>query len=94
MEIQELATKLGFDTGVMNGDKFVITLKDSDEYAKAYTKLDASELTEFDGDASLTSEHNGEMNYVADGFDITLSGDFDKDIYSVVIEPAEGKHGA
>jgi len=87
MEANELARELGFSQeGETKGKSYVIRLKDSNDYSRAYTLLDKSDLTELDGDAISLDVEKSTISYVSEGYRITLDADFDKDVYTVTIK--------
>lgn len=87
MEASELAREIGFQQeGETKGKSYVIRLKDSNDYSRAYTLLDKSGLTELDGDAISLDVEKSTISYVSEGYRITLDADFDKDVYTVTIK--------
>ena len=74
--------------GKMNGDKYIITLSNSDEYSKMYTLLDKSDAS-LDPEGMIMSSSDSMMTYLTDDFDITLKADFDNDRYYLIIEEAQ-----
>jgi len=90
MDIKEFAKKLGFDIeGVMEGDKYIIELSNSNDYSRVYTLLDNSEFVDIDEDATLVTNKVGELLFLSDDFDVKLVANFAQDIYRVVITEAE-----
>lgn len=88
--MKEFAEQLGLDLdGKMEGDKYIIELEDSDEYSKVYTLLDSSDLVDIDEEATLLTDKVGELLFLGDEFDVKLVGNFNSDIYRVVISRGE-----
>jgi hypothetical protein len=90
MEMKEFAKQLGIDVeGTMEGSKYIIELSDSNEYSRVYTLLDGSDLVDVDEDATLLTDNVGELLFIGDDFDVKLVGNFNSDIYRVVITVGE-----
>jgi hypothetical protein len=90
MEMKEFAKKLGIDVeGTMEGSKYIIELSDSNEYSRVYTLLDGSDLVDVNEDATLLTDNVGELLFIGDDFDVKLVGNFNSDIYRVVITVGE-----
>jgi hypothetical protein len=90
MEMKEFAKQLGIDVeGTMEGSKYIIELSDSNEYSRVYTLLDDSDLVDVDEDATLLTDNVGELLFIGDDFDVKLVGNFNSDIYRVVITVGE-----
>lgn len=89
MTIKELLSKLNLNVTVNeNAPKDVLTidLKNSDEYARVYTRLENTELLELDEASVTMSEHSTILEYYNEEFNVTLESDFDSDVYKLVIE--------
>jgi hypothetical protein len=90
MEMKEFAKQLGIDVeGTMEGSKYIIELSDSNEYSRVYTLLDNSDLVDVNEDATLLTDNVGELLFIGDDFDVKLVGNFNSDIYRVVITVGE-----
>ena len=90
MEMKEFVAKLGiYIEGRMDGEKYIIELSDSDEYSRMYTLLDSSDLVEIEEDATLLTDKVGELLFTDDMFNIKLVGNFDSDIYRLVVTERE-----
>lgn len=63
----------------------IMDLKDSNDYGKAYSKLNKSELVDEDPDASTITYESSNISFSNDKYIITLVGDFEADIYKVVV---------
>lgn len=88
MSVEELLQKLGLDlVGSYSDDgSYVIDLADSREFGKVYSTLEDSELVSLLEDSTTLTEHNGSIQYeYEDMFMLTLTSDFDGDIYKLVI---------
>jgi len=85
--MEEFLNSLGI-AGKFNKKKdgsAVLDLMDSNEYGKIYSKLDKSDLVEEDPDASSITYESSNISFSNDEYIITLVGDFDADIYKVVV---------
>jgi hypothetical protein len=90
MDMKEFVVKLGINLeGRMDGEKYIIELSDSDEYSRMYTLLDSSDLVEIEEDATLLTDKVGELLFTDDMFNIKLVGNFDSDIYRLVVTERE-----
>ena len=93
-QLAEKAKELGLDfAGEEENGRFVITLADSDEYSRAYSILDKSEMVELDPDSTLVSDRVSELTYAGDGFVVELRASFVDDIYKAVIKEDDGGEG-
>jgi hypothetical protein len=90
MEMKEFAEKLGISVdGVLEGDKYIIELANSNDYSRVYTLLDNSELVDIDEDATLITDKVSELLFLGDEFDVKLVGNFVQDLYRIVITVGE-----
>lgn len=90
MDASEFASSLGFsEEGTWSDGKYVISLKDSDDYSRAYTILDTAKDVYLDPKGVALSEHSSIMKYLTRDFDIELDADFDGDSYKVVFSEAK-----
>lgn len=69
---------------VSEDDSYIVDLRDSNEYSKYYSILDNSDL-EFVDDISLTNLFSSNLVYQNDTYQINLQGDFENDIYKLVV---------
>lgn len=89
MTIDELLVELKINKEYeIKDDIYNIELKDSDEYAKIYSLLDKSDLTDLDNENTKISETESSMVYLTDDYDITLYSNFDTDEYLLKIQEA------
>lgn len=74
----------------LNGS-LVYHLKDSNDYARAYTILDKSDLVDVDvlDTISIMSDDSNVLNYIGDDFDISLEANFEEDDYIIKIMKAK-----
>ena len=89
-EIEGFFSKLGIThVGDIQGGKYVIKLDDSNEYSRAYTALDKSELTDLDTEKVSMGLEGSTMVYLSDDYDITLKADFEANEYTIEAEEAK-----
>ena len=74
------------DEGVFDGKHYIITLNDSDDYARYYTILDHADEFELVDTSSMLSEYLSSLSYSSDDFTVTLNADFNSQVYKLVIE--------
>lgn len=88
--MDEFATQLGIKTeGTMDGDRYIINLKNSDEYSKMYTLLDNSTLVGLDPTSTLVTDKVSELVYLSDEYDVKLLANFVDDSYRIIITKGE-----
>lgn len=88
--MDKLLQELGItQRGNQEGDKYIITLSNSDEYSQVYSKLDMSDKVTLDEYNTLVSDNVSELTYLSDEYDINLIANFTTDSYRVIITPAE-----
>ena len=87
MEIKEFLQALGLDVEPNERDgKYTIELDNSDEFASLYAKLGKNENLDL---VNLDMDEDGTTaTYMADDFDVTLTSDYDNDVYELIIERA------
>lgn len=76
----------------LNDGKYKISLKDSNEFAKVYSKLENSDLLDIDEEATLITEDISQLLYLGKNIRINLVGNFEKDIYYIIISEEERKN--
>lgn len=72
-----------------NDGNLIVELKDSDEFAKVYSKLDRSNLVDEDEESSVISLDNGSIQFIGDDYIITLLSNDDADEYKLTIKSIE-----
>lgn len=83
MTVDELINSIGLPEGELRDNVYTITLEDSDDYSRAYTKLSNADIVNLDIDNIKLSEHETVMTYLADDYDIVLTANFDDDYYTI-----------
>lgn len=85
--MKELLSKIGItEAGHFSDDgNYVIDFETSDQFNKAFSKLDKSELLDENEDASSITLETSTVLYEAEGFTLALVADFDQDAYKLVV---------
>jgi len=65
--------------------QLIVDLLDSNDYARAYSKLDKSDLVEEDEESSQVTLENSSVQFLSDKYTITLLADFDGDVYTLIV---------
>lgn len=90
MELNDVRVELNLPEGIENNNKYVITLSDSNEYARMYTLLDKNDSVYLDDlqVGNMISEHSSILKFIYgdEEFTVSLEANFDEDIYKVVVE--------
>ncbi len=78
--------KLGIDEEGQEGKdgSYVVTIKNSDEWGKIFSKLDNSDLEEME-ENSLLTDNNSSLMFRSDNYQYNLSADFSANEYKLVI---------
>lgn len=71
-------------SGDYEGLDYVVHLDNSDIFASIFTLLDESNLT-IDENKVLINEHVTNITYHNDEFDVLLIGNYDSDVYKLII---------
>lgn len=74
------------DIGKLNGDKYTITLNDSEDYAYYYSILDHNENLDLVDSSSVSTEFLNVCTYEGPDYTVSLNADFNKDYYNITIE--------
>lgn len=66
---------------------FVVDIDNSDEFGKVYSILEDSDLLDLQEENSILTEDDANLNYLyGDGeFLVSLTGDFDGDVYQMTV---------
>lgn len=85
--MKELLSKIGItEAGHFSEDgNYVIDFETSNQFNKAFSKLDKSDLVDENEDASSITLETSTVMYVADDYTLALIADFDQDTYRLVV---------
>lgn len=91
--MKELLRKIGItEAGYFSSNNnYVIDFENSDEYNKAFSKLDRTDLVEENDDTSVINMSVSNIMYSNDDFSLNLIADFDNDTYKLVITDLKEK---
>jgi hypothetical protein len=91
--MKELLNSIGItDSGYYSSDNnYIIDFETSDQFNKAFSKLEKSDLVEENEDSSVINLNVSNVLYLADNFSLNLIADFDQDLYKLVITELEGE---
>ena len=86
--MKELLNKIGITEAghFSEDDTYVVDFENSDEFNKAFSKLDRSDLIEENEDASVITIEASNVMYFNDDFALNLIADFDHDTYKLVVK--------
>lgn len=86
--MEELLKEIGItEQPTKSENGLTIDFADSDDYARAYSKLDKSDLVDEDEENSQITLENSSIQYTSEdgNYSITLLADFDADTYKLNI---------
>lgn len=91
--MKELLRKIGItEAGYFSSNNnYVIDFDNSDEYNKAFSKLDRIDLVEENDDTSVINMSVSNIMYSNDDFSLNLIADFDNDTYKLVVTDLKEK---
>lgn len=91
--MKELLRKIGItEAGYFSSNNnYVIDFENSDEYNKAFSKLDRTDLVEENDDTSIINMSVSNIMYSNDDFSLNLIADFDNDTYKLVVTDLKEK---
>lgn len=88
-EFEELLDRLDIsERGKLSNDRYVITLVDSDDYGRIFSKLDKSSILDIIEENQVVTEQGSSLMYEDDEekFLLNLIADFDSDQYQLVLD--------
>ena len=91
--MEEFLSEIGIhEKGSLTSDgNYVIDFESSEDFSKAFTKLDRYEDLDETEDSSIVNSSVSNIIYTNDNYIITLSADFDNDKYSLVMQEIQGE---
>ena len=92
--MKELLRKIGItEAGYFSSNNnYVIDFDNSEEYNKAFSKLDRTDLVEENDDTSVINMSVSNIMYSNDDFSLNLIADFDNDTYKLVVTELKEKN--
>ena len=85
MKVEKYLKDLGVTKeGRVSGDEYIITLQDSDDFARTYSILETSNDLNIDDSLSLLSNTASKIFYASSDYTITLNANFNSDTYTLV----------
>nr|DAP55372.1 MAG TPA: hypothetical protein [Caudoviricetes sp.] len=92
--MKELLRKIGItEAGYFSSNNnYVIDFDNSDEYNKAFSKLDRTDLVEENDDTSVINMSVSNIMYSNNDFSLNLIADFDNDTYKLVVTDLKEKN--
>lgn len=86
-KLESLLDQIGiYDKGTMKKDRYIIELKNSDEFSKYYTLLDSCDDLELSDTSSMSQEFATVLSYYSPDFKASLNANFADDYYTFVVE--------
>ena len=91
--MKNLLKEIGItDVGYFSNDgNYIIDFEDSDQFNKAFGKLQKSDLVEENEDSSVINLNVSNVLYISDGFSLNLIADFEQDVYKLVVTELDGE---
>ena len=92
--MKELLRKIGItEAGYFSSNNnYVIDFDNSDEYNKAFSKLDRTDFVEENDDTSVINMSVSNIMYSNNDFSLNLIADFDNDTYKLVVTDLKEKN--
>lgn len=92
--MKELLRKIGItEAGYFSSNNnYVIDFDNSEEYNKAFGKLDRTDLVEENDDTSVINMSVSNIMYSNNDFSLNLIADFDNDTYKLVVTDLKEKN--
>ena len=85
--MKELLKKIGINNPGYYSDSstYVVELDDSDEYSKAFTKLDKTDLVDAMSDSRVRNAYVSNVMYINDYYSINIIADFESETYKIIV---------
>ena len=80
-----------FDDENKDKVKFNQLYKDSNQFNKAFSRLEKSDLVEENEDSSVIDLNVSNVMYVGDDYSFNLIAEFEQDIYRLVVSELKGE---
>lgn len=86
-KLKDLLDEIGIkDEGKMEKDRYIVKLKNSDEFSKYYTLLDSCDYLDLSDSSSMGGEFATVLSYYVSDFRVSLNANFIDDYYTFVVE--------
>lgn len=72
-------------------NNYVIDFEDSNQFNKAFSRLEKSDLVEENEDSSVINLEVSNVLYVGEGYSLNLIADFSQNLYKLVVTDIEGE---
>lgn len=91
--MKELLSKIGISNpGEFSEEgNYVVDFENSQQFNKAFSRLDKSDLVDENEDASVTNLDVSNVMYESDKYALNLIADFGQDIYKLVVSEIDKK---
>lgn len=86
MSVEKFVKDLGITKeGKKQNDKYVVTLDDSDDFARTYSILETNQDLNIDDSISLLSSTASKIIYASTDYELSLNANFMSDTYTLVV---------
>lgn len=72
-------------------DNYIIDFENSNQFNKAFSRLEKSDLVEENEDSSVIDLNVSNVMYVSDDYSFNLIAEFEQDIYRLVVSELKGE---
>lgn len=85
--MKDILKKIGInEVGYHSDDgNYIIDFENSDQFNKAFSRLEKSDLVEENEDSSVIDLNVSNVMYVGDDYSFNLIAEFEQDIYKLVV---------
>lgn len=73
-------------------DNYIIDFENSEQFNKAFSRLEKSDLVEENEDSSVVDLNVSNVMYVTDEYSFNLIAEFEQDIYRLVVSELKGEN--
>ena len=86
MSVEKFVKDLGItEEGKKQNDKYIITLDNSDDFARTYSILETSQDLNINDSISLLSSTASKIIYTSADYELSLNANFMSDTYTLVV---------
>lgn len=85
--MKEILKKIGItEPGYFSDDdNYIIDFENSEQFNKAFSRLEKSDLVEENEDSSVVDLNVSNVMYISDDYSFNLIAEFEQDIYKLVV---------